>query len=224
MLYNCIMISFVNVYVKYTKEFYALANVNFKADAGEVVCLLGPKDSGKTSILRLLAGLEKQDKGEIYVKDIPLEKLDYQNDISMGYIPYKANFFDKKNVYQNLKYVLDIRKIDKSQIEEKINKATIDFRLESLLHEKIYKLSLFQKYLVSIARLSFRKLDVLLIDNIFDELTKDETKEILKLLKNHFIDKSTLILFATANENIAKGIATRTLCLENGVITKEIKQ
>lgn len=218
------MISFVNVFVKYTKEFFALANISFKAETGEVVCLLGPKDSGKTSILRLLAGLEKQDKGEIYVKDIPLEKLDYQNDISMGYIPYKANFFDKKSVYQNLKYVLDIRKTDNSQGEEKINKAVIDFRLESLLHEKVYKLSLFQKYLVSIARLSFRKLDVLLVDNIFDELTKEESKELLKLFKKYFVDKNTLVLLATTNENIAKNIATRTLCLENGVITKEIKQ
>ena len=118
---------------------------------------------------------------------------------------------------------MDIRKVDKSQIEEKINKAVIDFRLESVLHEKVYKLSLFQKYLVSIARLSFRKLDVVLIDNIFDELSKEETKELLKLFKKYFVDKNTLVLIATSNEEIAKSIATRTLCLENGVITKEIK-
>jgi len=109
------MISFVNVFVKYTKEFYALSSVNLKADKGEVVALVGPKDSGKTCLLRLLAGLEKPDKGEIYIKDIPVEKIDYQTDVSMGYIPYKANFFDKKSVYDNLKYVLDIRKTDKKR-------------------------------------------------------------------------------------------------------------
>ena len=216
------MISFVNVFVKYTKEFYALSNVSLTANKGEVVCLLGPKDSGKTCLLRLLAGLEKADKGEIYVKDIPIEKLDYKSDISMGYIPYKANFFDKKTVYENLKYVLDIRNVDKNALEETINKAIIDFRLESIADQKIYKLSLFQKYLASIARLSFRKLDVVLIDNIFEELDPAETKELIKLFKKYFVNKNTVVLLATSDENIAKSIATRTVCLEYGVITKEI--
>lgn len=216
------MISFVNVFVKYTKEFYALSNVNFNIDKGEAVALLGPKDSGKTCILRLLAGLERQEKGEIYIKDIPLEKVDYQTDISMGYIPYKANFFDKKTVYDNLKYVLDIRKVDKTTLEEKINKTIIDFRLESIADEKIYKLSLFQKYLVSIARLSFRKLDVVLIDNIFEELSQQEVKELLKLFKKYFVNKNTTVLIATSNEEIAKNIATRTLEIEYGVIKKEV--
>lgn len=216
------MISFVNVFVKYTKEFYALSNVSLTANKGEVVCLLGPKDSGKTCLLRLLAGLEKADKGEIYVKDIPIEKIDYKSDISMGYIPYKANFFDKKTVYENLKYVLDIRNVDKNALEETINKAIIDFRLESITDQKIYKLSLFQKYLASIARLSFRKLDVVLIDNIFEELDPAETKELIKLFKKYFVNKNTVVLLATSDENIAKSIATRTVCLEYGVITKEI--
>ena len=216
------MISFVNVFVKYTKEFYALSNVSLKANKGEVVVLLGPKDSGKTCLLRLLAGLEKADKGEIYVKDIPIEKLDYKSDVSMGYIPYKANFFDKKTVYENLKYVLDIRNVDKNALEETINKAIIDFRLESIADQKIYKLSLFQKYLASIARLSFRKLDVVLIDNIFEELDPAETKELIKLFKKYFVNKNTVVLLATSDENIAKSIATRTVCLEYGVITKEI--
>lgn len=217
------MISFVNVFVKYTKEFYALSNINLKAEKGEVVALVGPKDSGKTCFLRLLAGLEKQDKGEIYIKDIPLEKVDYQTDISMGYIPYMANFFEKKSVYDNLKYVLDIRKTDKSVLEDTINKAIIDFRLESIADEKIYRLSLFQKYLVSVARLSFRKLDIVLIDNIFEELSSQETKELLKLFKKCFVNKNTLVLVATSDENVAKNIATRIVNLEYGVITKEFE-
>ncbi len=217
------MISFVNVFVKYTKEFYALSNINLNIDRGETVALLGPKDSGKTCLLRLLAGLEKPDRGEIYVKDIPIEKLDYQTDISMGYIPYKSNFFEKKTVYDNLKYVLDIRKTEKNVIEEKINKAIIDFRIESIASQKVYKLSLYEKYLASIARLSFRKLDVVLIDNIFEELTQQEVKELLKLFKKYFINKNTAVIIATSDENIAKSIATRTLVLEFGAITKEIK-
>ena len=215
------MISFINVFVKYTKEFFALSNINLKVEKGEKVALLGPVDSGKTCFLRLLAGVEKPTKGEIYLKDIPIEKIDYQTDISLGFIPYKANFFDKKTVYENLKYVLKIRKFDKSQIEEIINKVVIEFRLENIINEKIYKLSLFQKYVVSVARLTLRKLDVVLIDNIFEELNDQEVKELLKLFKKYFTAKDTTLLLATSNNEVASSISTRIVGLEYGVITKD---
>ena len=214
------MISFVNVYKKYTKEFFALSNINFKFEKGDVVALLGPEGSGKTCILRILTGLETPDKGEVYIKNIPLQKVDYLSDISMGYIPYKANFFDKKSVYDNLKYVLDIRKTEKSIVEEKVNNAIMDFRLEGIAQEKIYKLSLFKKYLVSIARLSFRKLDVVLIDNIFEELSSAENKELIKLFKKYFVKPNTLVIIATNDEKLAQSIATSTVHLNYGAIDK----
>lgn len=216
------MISFKNVFVKYTKEFYALSNISFKANLGEVVALVGPKDSGKTCLLRLLAGLEKADRGEIYINDIPIEKIDYKNDVSVGFIPYKAIFFEKKTVYDNLKYVLDFRNTNHEQKEKEINKAIIDFKLEDIVEEKIYKLSLYEKYLISVARLSFRKLDLVLIDNIFEELTQNETKELLKLFKKYFVNKNSLVLIATSNENLAKKIATRNINLEYGVIKDNV--
>lgn len=215
------MISFSNVFVKYTKEFYALSNINFEADKGEVVALIGPKDSGKTCMLRLLAGLEKQDRGEVYIKNIPLDKVDYSVDVSVGYIPYKASFLDKKSVYDNLKYILEVRKTDKSLLEEKINQAIIDFKLESIAQEKVYKLSLYEKYLVSVARLSFRnQLDLVLIDNIFEELSPNETKELIKLFKKYFAKSSTLLVIATSDEQIANSIATKKVFLKYGTIDK----
>lgn len=215
------MISFSNVFVKYTKEFYALSNINFEADKGEVVALIGPKDSGKTCMLRLLAGLEKQDRGEVYIKNIPLEKVDYSVDVSVGYIPYKASFLDKKSVYDNLKYILEVRKTDKSLLEENINQAIIDFKLESIAQEKVYKLSLYEKYLVSVARLSFRnQLDLVLIDNIFEELSPNETKELIKLFKKYFAKSNTLLVIATSDEQIANSIATKKVFLKYGTIDK----
>ena len=149
--------------------------------------------------------------------------LKYQFDNQAFQQEYLLHKFLPYQVYDNLKYVLDIRKTEKNSIEEKINKAIMDLRLESIASQKVYKLSLYEKYLASIARLTFRKLDVVLIDNIFEELTPQETKELLKLFKKHFINKNTAIIIATSDENIAKSIATRTLFLEYGAISKEIK-
>ncbi len=214
------MISFVNVYLKYTKEFYALTNVSLSADKGDVLALCGPKDSGKTCILRILSGLEKFDKGEVFIKDIPLEKVDFSTDVSLGLLPYKTIFFDKKTVYDNLKYVLEVRGIDKSTIEEKINEAIIDFKLESIKDVPIYKLTNFEKYLVSIARLSLRKLEICLIDNIFEELNEEEVKELVRLFKKYFINKSTLVVLATSSQELAKSLATKIAYLKYGVVEK----
>ena len=212
------MISLVIVFLKYTKEYYALTNVSLSADKGEVVALCGPKDSGKTCILRILSGLEKIDKGEVYIKDIPLEKVDYSTDVSLGFLPYKTIFFEKKTVYDNLKYVLEVRGTDKAVIEDKINNAIIDFRLESIKDVPICKLTNFEKYLVSIARLSFRKLEICLIDNIFEELKPEEIKELMKLFKKQFINKTTLVIIATSSEELAKSIATKIAYIKYGVI------
>lgn len=214
------MIVFSNVFLKYTKEFYALNDVSFKAEKNQVIALYGPVDSGKTCILRILAGLEKQTKGEVYLKDIPIEKVDYLNDVSMGYIPYKSNFFEKKTVYDNLKYVLKIRGISEAEQEAMINKALIDFRIENLKDEKVYRLSLYQKYLLSVVRLSFRKLEVVLIDNIFEELQPEEKKKLLSLFKKQFVKNGSVVIYATSDEEIAKSISTDIIKIRNGTIEK----
>ena len=215
------MISFKKVFVKYTKEFYALSNINLDIEDGEILALCGPEDSGKTCFLRLLAGIETQEKGEIYINDIPVNKIDFSANISMGYVPYKANFLEKKSVYDNLKYVLSIRGEDKKTINDKINKAIIDFRLESIVNEKAHKLTLFQRYLVSIARLSFRNLDILLIDNIFEELSKDEIAEFLKLVKKYLYRKGITVVYATSDKSLAKKVAQKIVYLDYGVITSQ---
>lgn len=215
------MISLAGVYKKYTREYYALSNITFEVGRGEIVALVGPKDSGKTCIMRILAGIEKPDKGEVYIKNFSLDKIDYSLDVAMGYLPYKTIFFEKKTVYDNLKYVLEIRKTDKSLIEDKINQAVIDFRLESIINTKVEKLSNFERYLVSIARLSFRKLEIVLIDNIFEELTSSQIKELFRLFKKYFFKPNTTVLLATSDENMARSITNHIIFLKYGAIEKE---
>lgn len=218
------MISFVNVFLKYTKEYYALSDVSFTINDGESVAFVGPKDSGKTCVMRLLAGVEKQDKGDIYLDNTPIDKIDYKEDISVGYLPYKSIFFVKKTVYDNLKYVLDIRHTSHEAVEEKINKALMDFKIENIAHEKIYKLTTYQKYLVSLARLSLRKIDLLLIDNIFEDLTSAEVKEIIRLIKKHFAkSQECTVLLATESQDIAdKMECDRKIFLKYGTIVDSL--
>ena len=70
------MLRIKNLYLRYTREFYALYNINLEIADNERVAFVGEDESGKTSLLRIISKLEKLTKGEVYIRDIPIEKLD----------------------------------------------------------------------------------------------------------------------------------------------------
>ncbi len=212
------MIKVKNLCLKYTKEYYALYDVSFEVKKGESVALLGEENSGKTSMLRVLAGLEKPNSGEVYIKDVPLKKIDFSCDVEMGYIPATPVFFPKKTVYENLKYILKTRKYSNSEIEEKINELLINYNMEKLRDEKVCNLTLFEQYVLSIARLSFRKLDIILIDNIFEKLQPEQLEIIESMIVKEYVQNKVTTLVATTSEDIAKILTKRTIRFNLGSI------
>ncbi|MBS7404074.1 MAG: ATP-binding cassette domain-containing protein [Eubacteriales bacterium] len=214
------MILVKNLSLKFTKEFYALYDVNLEIKKGEAVALLGEEHSGKTTLLRVLCKLEKDFTGEVYIKDIPLKKVDFSLDVNMGYIPAAPVFFEEKTVYQNLQALLKSRKINKSQREEKINKLLIEYNLEKFRDEKVKNLSLFEKYILSIARLSLREIELVLIDNIFEKLSQEEYEKICELIKKQFLQNKVTTVIATTSPSVAKDLTKRTIKFKLGSITE----
>lgn len=214
------MILVKNLSLKFTKEFYALYDVNLEIKKGEAVALFGEEHSGKTTLLRVLCKLEKDFTGEVYIKDIPLKKVDFSLDVNMGYIPAAPVFFEKKTVYQNLQALLKSRKINKSQREEKINKLLIEYNLEKFRDEKVENLSLFEKYILSIARLSLREIELVLIDNIFEKLSQEEYEKICELIKKQFLQNKVTTVIATTSPSVAKDLTKRTIKFKLGSITE----
>lgn len=212
------MIEIKNLYLKYIREYYALYDINIKIQKGESVALVGNEGSGKTTLLRVLAKLEKFDKGEVYIKDISLKKLDFKTDISLGYIPFSPVFLENKTVYENLKYVLTSRKVKPVDIENKINTCLIEFGLEKYRNTKAKDLTLFEQYVISIARLILRPLDIVLVDDIFEKLDDEQKNYIVSLIKKLFIDKKVTTLVATSDEELLKKVCKRTIHFTNGSI------
>ena len=214
------MLSIKHLYLKYTREFYALYDINIEIKPGEAVAFVGQDDSGKTSLLRVIAKLEKATKGEIYLKERPLKKVNFRSDLSAGYVPSTPAFFENKTVYENLKYVLTERKLPPEEVETKINNAVIEFSLEKIKDEKVANLSIEEKYILSLIRLSFRKLEFLMIDNIFDHLSEFYLEIIEEILLKLKTQQTTLIL-ATTSEKIADRFCKRKIYFKNGSIVSQ---
>lgn len=212
------MILVKNLCLKFTKEFFALYDINLEIKKGESVALIGEEHSGKTTFLRVLGKLEKDFTGEVYIKGMSVKKIDFSVDVSMGYIPATPVFFENKTVYQNLHYILKTRKFSKSDSEDKINKMLIEFNLEKLRDEKVKNLTLFEKYVLSIARLTLRDLEIVLIDNIFEKLSSEEFEKISELVKKHFLSKKLTTVVATTSNDVAKTLTKRSIKFKLGSI------
>ena len=215
------MLRVKNLYLRYTREFYALYNINMEIADNERVAFVGEDESGKTSLLRIFSKLEKLTKGEVFIKDIPLEKLDYKTDLSAGYVPASPVFIEKKTVYENFKYILKGWGYSDNEIESKINNAIITYSLEKIKDTKMKDLSLEEKYVLSLIRLSFRELDLLMVDNIFDKLSETTFEVVMRLIKELTSKKTTLIV-ATTKENIADMLCKRKLYFKYGTIVKSL--
>ena len=150
MIKEVAMIEVKNLFLKFTREYYALYDVNMNIEDGESVAFIGEDESGKTSLLRIFAKLEKMTKGEVYIKDIPLDKLDYRTDISAGYIPSTPVFLEKKTVYENFKYILKAWGMKEADVENKINeiihyKSIKPFRIKKPIRYEGYRKSKYKK-------------------------------------------------------------------------------
>ena len=205
------MIRIKNLFLRYTREFYALYDINIDIASGESVAFVGEDESGKTSLLRILAKLEKHTKGEVYIKDIPIEKLNYKTDINAGYVPASPVFLEKKSVYENFKYILKGWELTDKEIENKINNTIIEYSLEKIKDTKLKDLTLEEKYVLSLIRLTLRdNLELLMIDNIFDKIS-EPTKEVVFSLIKQLNTKKTTLIVATTKEEIANALCRRKI-------------
>ena len=215
------MVEIKNLFLKYTREYYALYDINLNIEDGDAVALVGEDESGKTSLLRILAKLEKPSKGQVYIREIPLEKLNFRTDLQAVYVPASPVFLEKKSVYENFKYILKNWGLTESEIENKINNIIIEFAIEKIKDTKVKELSLEEKYVLSLIRLSLRELDLLMVDNIFDKLsdaTMDVVCDLIKKLKT----KKTTLIVATTKPEIAQKFAKKMIYFKNGSVVESL--
>ncbi len=222
MLYNNIevfMIEIKNLYLSFTKEFDALHNINLEVKDGEKIVLLGEADSGKTMLLRVLAKLEKFQSGEVYIKDINIDKISFKHDLSVGFVPKSFVFLKNKTVKENFVYILKERKFDSATINLKVLTALKTFGIENIQNLKIKDLSPYQKALAELARISMRKIDLYLIDDICSGLVPSEAQNIInKFLELMKDNQESTFIFAMSNQYLAKQLNCKIINLVHGCI------
>lgn len=185
-------------------------NVSFDVKKAEIFGIIGSSGSGKSTILRLIQGLIKQDDGEININ----------KGTKISYVFQEYNLLNNKTVYDNVALPLLLQgKLD----DDKVKKYLSFVNLEDKADMYISSLSGGQKQRVALARALVSEPDVLLCDEITSALDNATKYEILNLLKDINEKKTTTIILITHELDVVKNICSRVGIIEDGKILDIIK-
>lgn len=217
------MIKLKNVVLAYSKDYNALMNVSLTIQQGERVAIVGGENAGKTALLRTIAGLEILKSGEVYIRDMPIKRVDFANNVNLGYITEAPIFFERKTVADNLNWVLKNRKVPKREWESRVRAVLDEFELSYLLELKMSTLSKLERRQIQIARLALRPIDILLCDDIFSdpdpEIVKQTKKCLATLIERE--PKNKTIVYAAEDEASVAGLVDKIYHLNGGCIEEE---
>ena len=133
------------------KDFYAVHDVSLDIAPGSFVTLLGPSGCGKTTTLRMVAGFESPDEGEIYLGGQPINELTpNKRDTAMVFQSYAL--FPHYNVFDNVAYGLKLRKVPKAEIEQRVRTILDLVEMGGMESRMTNQLSGGQQQRVAIAR------------------------------------------------------------------------
>ena len=155
---------------KTKKEFYAVQDTTLDIEPGTFVTLLGPSGCGKTTTLRMIAGFESPDEGEIYLGGEPINALTpNKRDTAMVFQSYAL--LPHYNVFDNVAYGLKLRKVPKETIKEKVTAILKLVELEGMESRMTNQLSGGQQQRVALARALVLEPGVLLFDEPLSNLS-----------------------------------------------------
>ena len=203
--------------VKRYGDFTALKGVNLEIKQGEFFTLLGPSGCGKTTLLRMIAGFNSVDGGEICFDDKVINNLEaHKRDIGMVFQNYAI--FPHLTVAENVAYGLKAKKYPKDQIPGKVEEALDLVQIKNLKDRKPNELSGGQQQRVALARAFVIEPGVLLMDeplsNLDAKLRAQMRVEIAKLHKQ----LNATIIYVTHDQVEAMTLGTRIVVMNRGMI------
>jgi simple sugar transport system ATP-binding protein len=201
-----------------------LANdhVNFKLKKGEVHALLGENGAGKSTLMNILAGLYRQDSGEICVHQKPVKFNSPKDAISAGIGMVHQHFMlvPSQSVTENILLGLDEPRfrLNLTTYERKISEMAEEFGLHVDPHAKIWQLSVGEQQRVEILKMLYRGADILIMDEPTAVLAPSEIDDLFVTLRS-MTAKGKSIVFISHKLQEVMAISNRVTVLRKGVVT-----
>ncbi|MBR3178393.1 MAG: ABC transporter ATP-binding protein [Clostridia bacterium] len=204
---------------KTKKEFYAVNDVSLNIEPGEFVTLLGPSGCGKTTTLRMIAGFESPDIGEIYLGEEKInEKTPDKRDTAMMFQNYAL--FPHMNVFDNVAYGLKLRGFKKDEIREKVFAILDLVELKGMENRMTNQLSGGQQQRVALARALVVQPSVLLFDEPLSNLDANLRVQMRTEIRRIQQEVGSTAVYVTHDQSEAMSISDKIVVMNKGVIAQ----
>ncbi len=208
---------------KQFKKKYAVKDITFKMNAGEIVGLLGPNGAGKTTIFYMIVGFIKVTGGQIFLNSLEIthQPMFVRAKEGISYLPQEASIFKKLTVEDNIGAILETRKnLSKKGKQETLDILLEEFGIAEIRKQKAFTLSGGERRRTEIARSLAIEPNFLLLDEPFagiDPIAVNEIKDIIIRLST----KGIGILITDHNVRDTLEITNRSYVINHGEILAE---
>ena len=197
----------------------ALNDVSFEVKDGEFIVLLGPSGAGKTTTLKVIAGVEPITSGYIYIDGKLVNALEpHEREVAMAYESYAL--YPHFTVYENLAFPLRNPKlhIPETEIDKQVKSIAELLNIQMLLDRKPVELSNGQKQRTSLGRCMVKKSKISLLDEPLSHLDAKLRHSMRTEFKRLQVDLNTTTIYVTHDYVEALSLANRIIALDKGVI------
>lgn len=196
-------------------EVAAVNDVSFSVNEGELIALLGPSGGGKTTVLRMIAGLEIPTEGDIFIRGKRMNEVKVQKR-NIGFVFQNYALFNTMNVFKNIAFGLKIKKWKKADIEARVTELLELLELSGYEKRFPHQLSGGQRQRVAIARALAPKPDVLLLDEPFGAVDAQIRQELRQWLVHLHHDLNVTTIFVTHDQEEAMEVSDRIVIFSRG--------
>jgi sulfate transport system ATP-binding protein len=198
-------------------NFAALRDVSVDIPSGALTALLGPSGGGKSTLLRIIAGLETPDSGTIEIEGEDSTNLSPQRR-NVGFVFQHYAAFKHMTVFGNVAFGLEIRKRPKAQIKARVNELLELVHLEQFAHRYPAQLSGGQRQRMALARALAVEPRVLLLDEPFGALDAQVRKELRSWLRRLHDEVHVTTVFVTHDQEEAMEVADEIVVMAGGEV------
>ncbi|HZP15155.1 MAG TPA: sulfate ABC transporter ATP-binding protein [Nocardioides sp.] len=196
-------------------DFVALDDVNLTVQSGALTALLGPSGGGKSTLLRIIAGLDTADSGEVSIDGANATKLPPQKR-NVGFVFQHYAAFKHMSVAKNVAFGLEIRKRPKKEIQAKVDELLALVHLTQFADRLPSQLSGGQRQRMALARALAVEPSVLLLDEPFGALDAKVRKELRDWLRRLHDEVHVTTVFVTHDQEEALEVADEIVVINDG--------
>jgi sulfate transport system ATP-binding protein len=209
-----VSIEVTNVTKKYG-DFYALDDVSVSLPTGQLTALLGPSGGGKSTLLRIIAGLDTADTGTVAIEGTNATKLPPQTR-NVGFVFQHYAVFKHMTVAKNVAFGLEIRKTPKAEVKRRVAELLELVHLSQFADRLPSQLSGGQRQRMALARALAVEPTVLLLDEPFGALDAKVRKELREWLRRLHDEVHVTTVFVTHDQEEAMEVADEIVVINNG--------